>query len=573
MTVRILSGDCRDVLPTLEPRSVQCVVTSPPYFGLRDYGTAQWDGGNPECDHVAKNARNDVTPERLAERAAMYQTGQGTGSHVNTMQFRDVCGKCGAVRVDRQMGLEPTLTEYITGMVNVFRLVRDVLADDGTVWLNIGSSYGPDKCDLMVPSRLALAMIDDGWILRSQIVWAKPNPMPESVRDRPTSSYEHIYLFAKGQWKSRIVKFSNLPTQRFHFSEYFRSDGLTVRGSARLPIDLATAIFNCTQRQDDFSLPPFHSEVWQNRADGSDSDFVRCLPEDHRPAVWAARFLSADATAEQFLCEIDRLRIAHADDDHFLERWATTDSADSPRITCDGNRTITVNYSGEVCKVDFVHHAVSISCQSGCSYYYDADAIAEPVTESSIERLQQPTLSEQNGSTRANGGAKINGNMKAVGTVGTRNCRNVWTIATQPYSGAHFATFPPEIPRRCILAGTSERGQCPACGKPWVRVTESERIKESDSPRYSGVSMRNDAEDGRFRTVNTTTGWQSQCECDAGDPVPQTVLDPFGGAGTTGMVADRLGRNAILIELNDEYATLARNRIHNDAPMFAEVTT
>jgi DNA modification methylase len=310
MTVRILSGDCREILPTLAPRSVQCVVTSPPYYGLRDYQT------------------------------------------------------------DRQMGLEPTLAEYVSGMVDVFRLVRDVLADDGTVWLNIGDSYvggansgGSNQNDggpavrvsglfpkrgaglkpkdlMMVPARLAIALQGDGWYLRSDIIWHKPNPMPESVTDRPTSAHEHIFLLTK---------------------------------SAR--------------------------------------------------------------------------------------------------------------------------------------YYWDQDAIAEKAAQPEGEpRLTGQHKADAGGfTTNGHGNSSLGTNQGAS----TRNCRNVWTLATQPYSGAHFATFPPEIPRRCILAGSRE-----------------------------------------------------------GD----TVLDPFGGAGTTGMVADRIGRNAILIELNDEYATLARNRIHNDAPMFTEVT-
>src|SRR5215831_71335 len=104
----ILTGDCRDVLPTLPANSVHCCVTSPPYYGLRDYQTGIWEGGDAGCDHVAGHARNDVTPERLAERAAQYGTGTGTGSHVPAMQYRDRCGKCGARRIDRQIGLEAT---------------------------------------------------------------------------------------------------------------------------------------------------------------------------------------------------------------------------------------------------------------------------------------------------------------------------------------------------------------------------------------------------------------------------------------------------------------------------------
>lgn len=349
MGTLILVGDVREQLETLKDQSVQCCVTSPPYYGLRDYG------------------------------------------------------------VTGQIGLEPTLAEYITTMVDVFRGVRRVLADDGTLWLNIGDSYaslprggrrespgvgakqampGIDrdvkwragdgskfqwtlpggfkpKDLMMVPARLAIALQDDGWYLRSNIIWAKPNPMPESVRDRPTSAHEHIFLLTKS-----------------------------------------------------------------------------------------------------------------------------------------------------------------------AKYFYDADAIREPLAASSISRLSQD-VDAQDGSDRANGGEKTNGTMKAVVRVdkqrghGRRhdgfndrwdsmtkdeqqangaNARNVWSIATKPFSEAHFATFPPEIPRRCIKAGSRE-----------------------------------------------------------GD----TILDPFGGAMTTMLEAERLNRLGIAIELNPEYAEIGRKRLYNDAPLFA----
>lgn len=167
MSYRLIEGSCFDVLPTLPEKSAQCVVTSPPYFGLRDYGVAG------------------------------------------------------------QIGLEPTMAEYIDNLVDIFGQVRRVLKDDGCLWLNLGDSYstnpgngrgGETKMDggtphrsaadktknglkaknlLGIPWRVAFALQDDGWILRSDIIWAKPNPMPESVTDRPTRSHEYIFLLTK----------------------------------------------------------------------------------------------------------------------------------------------------------------------------------------------------------------------------------------------------------------------------------------------------------------------------------------------------------------------------------------
>lgn len=311
MTVRIIVGDCRETLRNLPDQSVNCCVTSPPYFGLRDYGA------------------------------------------------------------DGQIGLEQTPDAFVAELVAVFREVKRVLRDDGTLWLNLGDSYaanrgyqveqtkggpkhGPAQAaggraqkaddyglkpkDLIgIPWRVAFALQADGWYLRQDIIWHKPNPMPESVTDRCTKAHEYIFLMSK---------------------------------SAR--------------------------------------------------------------------------------------------------------------------------------------YHFDAEAVAEAVAPSTVERLAQPTLDQQRGSDRVPG--KTNGNMKAVGGRETRNRRSVWTVSTQPFSGAHFATFPPDLIEPCIKAGCPEGG---------------------------------------------------------------TVLDPFGGAGTTGLVADRLGRNAILCELNPAYADMARERIKSEAGMFA----
>lgn len=150
-----------------------------------------------------------------------------------------------------------------------------------------------------------------------------------------------------------------------------------------------------------------------------------------------------------------------------------------------------------------------------------------------------------------------------------RNRRSVWTIATEPYPGAHFATYPSALVKPCILAGTSERGVCPACGKPWTRVVERE-------PNPAGINggehrevRRNGALATRLRDpkrearigMSATTGWRAGCACDAGEPVPATVLDPFCGSGTTGLVALSYGRDFVGIDLSADYLALAEKRI------------
>jgi DNA modification methylase len=383
MSVRIIVGDCRDTLRTLPDASVHCCVTSPPYFGLRDYGH------------------------------------------------------------DGQMGLEPTPDEFVAALVEVFREVRRVLRDDGTVWLNLGDSYaanglrsdtrggfndryfgtdngggkqaetighvppavvpsGLKPKDLIgIPWRVAFALQADGWWLRQDIIWHKPNPMPESVTDRCTKAHEYIFLLSK---------------------------------SAR--------------------------------------------------------------------------------------------------------------------------------------YYYDAAAIAE---EADVANNRESAGIRRT----APGSTDHGGPASGVRDYATRNRRSVWTVATKPFSDAHFATFPPDLIEPCVKAGTSEHGCCQECGAPWERVVERTTATPGQRPGYTAGAgaMRNDGERaGSFVDHTATTiGWQPTCECPSHEPVPCTVLDPFGGAGTTGLVADRLGRNAILCELNPEYAAMAEARIRGDNPLFAEV--
>lgn len=201
--VTLYHGHALDVVQQLPSGSVNCVCTSPPYFALRDYGTARWEGGDGGCEHEGSNG---------------------------TMGAPALCVSCGAVRLDEQYGLEASPAEYVDRLRRLFTELRRVLADDGTCWVNLGDSYysgrgnpGPKSDDrkqvarrgwvrsvdrpgqswakpkdlLGIPWRVAFAMQDDGWILRNAITWTKPNAMPESMRDRLASRCEMVFLFAK----------------------------------------------------------------------------------------------------------------------------------------------------------------------------------------------------------------------------------------------------------------------------------------------------------------------------------------------------------------------------------------
>ncbi|MPZ79645.1 MAG: site-specific DNA-methyltransferase [Actinophytocola sp.] len=216
-TVTLYTGDATGTVAGLPDDSVQSVVTSPPYWGLRDYNTARWVGGDPDCPHLtsalASAAHRDGVPRR--------------------------CHRCGAYREDQQHGVESTPDGYVDRLRSVFAELRRVLVDTGTVWLNLGDSYSADppgrtrdpmrastlsgrsaaaplresvrragvvrtrvvprKNLIGMPWRVAFALQRDGWILRNAIVWHKPNAMPESVRDRLSNRYETIFLLTKQQ--------------------------------------------------------------------------------------------------------------------------------------------------------------------------------------------------------------------------------------------------------------------------------------------------------------------------------------------------------------------------------------
>jgi DNA modification methylase len=253
-------GSCLDVMPRLPAGLAQTCCTSPPYYGLRDYGTAKWEGGDPGCGHVAStqpgsSPRNTLDPDG-------HLPATNAANHPVPTHHRSLCPRCGAVRggsdwpaveyapmpglppvavpaMRCELGLEPTPEAYVGHLVLVFRQVRRVLRPDGLLALNLGDSYassgtydrsaserlhawqgdgkrrqagpktsgggkGSASCpsdlkpkDLLgIPWRVAFALQSDGWWLRSDVIWAKLSPMPQSVRDRPTAAHEYVFLLA-----------------------------------------------------------------------------------------------------------------------------------------------------------------------------------------------------------------------------------------------------------------------------------------------------------------------------------------------------------------------------------------
>jgi len=262
-TNTILQGDCMEKLKELPEKSINMCMTSPPYWALRDYGTANWEGGDKNCEHKTQNNIKEVEGDwdrpsrkefnkigtllkcyvckkefngKLGNKfcsTACLNTLSNEERTKATSEMINTCADCGAKRIDKQLGLEPTFDEYINKLCNIFDEVKRVLRDDGTCWVNLGDTYGNsnqagtkkfgnpefnknrpsreatktpvkkimgfDKCLLQIPQRFAIEMVNRGWILRNVIIWQKPNCMPSSVKDRFTVDFEYLFFFSKSK--------------------------------------------------------------------------------------------------------------------------------------------------------------------------------------------------------------------------------------------------------------------------------------------------------------------------------------------------------------------------------------
>lgn len=226
--IDLYNGDCLSILKQLPSDSVDCCITSPPYFNLRDYSTATWEGGDRDCDHVAnpKATKKFGNPEFNENRPSREET--KTHGY-----YADICPKCGAVKVDHQVGIEPTVSEYIDKLQTIFLEVQRVLKPTGTCWVNLGDSfagsgkgatkngtnpngktgqYVPSTADAhlqnrdksvrakslyLVPQRAAIAFQESGWIIRNEVIWSKRSPMPTSKKDAMTVAHETIWFMTK----------------------------------------------------------------------------------------------------------------------------------------------------------------------------------------------------------------------------------------------------------------------------------------------------------------------------------------------------------------------------------------
>lgn len=526
---------------------VQTCVTSPPYFGLRDYGTASWEGGEADCEHIASERHYTEKSAAKSSAEAFSEAGESNAERLKKARWREPgsCTKCGAVLVDKQIGLEPTVAEYVERLVRVFREVRRVLRDDGTLWLNLGDSYagswgagilstrsigahparqertGSKKGDNLKPKDL----IGIPWL----VAFALRAPF---YTGRIKSETDKAWLAAMIDGEGSLF-IQKRHAGREAYGGYLRktdtfSPGLSVCNTDRLIVERCqqiTGIGSIMER----NRGKAH---WQNTFDWRImANQARDIVREVYPYLVAKRqqariLIGSESSGPKAAEAHEALKALHHASSVTVD-YREPKNADlwEPGWYLRSD----VVWSKTACMPESIEdrptraHEFIFLLSKAARYFYDADAIRDPLAESSLERLGQ-NVEAQVGSDRIPG--KTNGTMKAVRFGGNKaagvksatysgneytpeqaqslidrsgaNKRDVWRIAPAQYSEAHLATFPPEIPSLCIRAGS----------KP-------------------------------------------------GD----LILDPFAGSGTTLEVAEGLGRSWCGYELNKGYRPLIEARL------------
>jgi DNA modification methylase len=501
----ILVGDCREMLATLPERSVQTVITSPPYFGLRDYGTGEWDGGDPTCEHTAKRQ-----PREERGRGGLTGGVATVGAQDGGSLARSAC-PCGARRVDRQIGLEPTPDEFVAALVDVFREVRRVLRDDGTVWLNLGDSYagswgnqgrksergsqrpingemltpastsagatrrrcpvGMKPKDLIgIPWMVAFALRADGWYLRSDIIWAKLNPMPESVTDRPTKAHEYLFLLSKGPryfWDADAIR--ERFTDDIHGAEVPRPAVLAVTDrnpdaagrNKRSVWTVATQPFSAK------SLGIFRQvRVAPDDADddtkGTTSPDCPVHGDRPAPAATAPDDGRAGDTSTGIAGSDGRPGPTQPDElaptGPPLAPSPADGSSDSPRL--ERSPAATPHSSGSH-RTD-LGPATSRPC---------TPSAGTPVRTGDTSASPGPAGPDANTPASSSAPAGSGGRPSAQTAVGTARSSSCTCELYRLEEVDHFATFPPKLIEPCVFAGSPPKC-CGVCGAPWRRVVE-----------------------------------------------------------------------------------------------------
>jgi DNA modification methylase len=451
-----------------------------------------------------------------------------------------ICSKCGAGKGEH--GLEPTLALWLEHEVVIWREIRRVLRKDGVAWLNVGDAYATAPNGRSAAETKAIGNDD------------------RTFRDKPIDTTGPIF-------DSTYRRSTSKQRNREHGTS--ANGGRVVAGGVLKPKDrlMLPARLAIALQMDGWWL---RDEIVWHKSNPMPSS----IQDRTTPAHEMVYLLSRSAR-------------------YFFDSFAIREPFAASSIVRLSQPSI--DSQGGGAKQD-QYEALGVNSRSnsrrpneivkGLAQRIDRKPAGWFTAEGSHEALVHtaPTKTSGNkarklGIDRDRPDSQVGASVPWEGV--DRNKRSVWTLATEPWREAHFATMPTELVRPMILAGTSEKGCCAKCGAPWKRNVDKEFVQQADvseekgvrgygaqKPLYAG-DRRQDYPRGSSR--QSELGWSPSCKC-AAEIAPCLVLDPFGGSGTVGVVADRLKRDSLLIELNPDYCDMAERRLRDDGGMFAEVS-
>ena len=736
---KILQGDVSEEIKKIPDNCIDTIVTSPPYYNLRDYQCATWEGGVKGCNHE--------TPRSECKDLKDSKQSTNKASRPNKQK---VCGKCGAIRVDRQIGLEDTVEGYVNKLIEVFRECRRILKPTGVFWLNLGDSYAGNnsrasnngragfgeeregvffkggngikaKDQMLIPHTVAIALRNDGWWLRDTVIWClsggvwvyvktKKVICPMMVKDfarlKPNTvqvwngqKWTNVLGVSKSKRRGDEIQFLLRSGERISCTpnHKFPTDkGLVEASNIKVGDVLQQVLLPDNDNPKDCALDldaAWFAGLYLAEGSRSNGDCIQIAGHAKEEMRWERlqkiakkyggyitrtivgnkmnirlygkilnaildEFVSGRIARDKgFACVVweysnkfisamvdgylsgdgsweesnHRWRIGFCRN-YNLERDLRTACARlGYKLTLNlatakmGDREFK-SFRGEIRKFVSTHHSNRNQCEvvdirkACCQYVYDIGVEDEPhvfalssgiLTHNSksnpmpasvvdrttcnheyvflltksphyfydAEAIKEDCITNDN-SNRDRDNSKLNNTpgrskMKGLKTNNylKRNKRSVWHINTKPFKDSHFAVMPEELVMQCVLAGSSEKGCCPDCGKPWTRVIESTQIKRDRPNEY----IKRKGEKGTGNSINQTVegvetktvGWEPQCKCEK-EPVPCIVMDPFGGAMTTPLVAKKLGRDYVACELNPEYIKMGKRRIAKECGVKAE---
>lgn len=540
MSALFLQGNSRDVIKGLPADYFHCAMTSPPYFGLRAYkgGSEIWDG-NSSCPHEWVD-----TPPRRSRKAndiANLDSKEATnrGNLGIELPNTNTCRLCAAWK--GALGNEPTPELYLRHLVEICREVRRVLRPDGVFFINVGDSWSSGRvqhesergtCGGASGSRISGKVFD-------------------SLSYRYSTTIPH---------QSQVIKPLDMVLIPEQLALALRADGWWVRSIL----------------------------IWAKGVSLSDEYKGNPMPE----SVDGWKWIKHKVKVAQSKHELDLQQ--HAVNDGIgrttaglntrKERGAVDGWQDCPGCPkCEKNGGYVLR-KGSWRPTDSFEYVLMVTKTN--SYFCDREAVLEKIAPSTIGRgpvsfggekgrNYHPDPEDPNFRNGFEQWGRTYDYRRSNGS-GGRNLRSVLAVPTRGFSGSHFAVYPPQLIEPLIKAATSEKGCCPKCGSPWARViqkpevphdgeTDCKNLDAQGNTRRLAVLRQAARERGQeYTNSSNTIGWLPTCQCGVQEIEPCRVLDPFSGAGTTALVAERLGLDSVGIDTSAAYIALAEDRIVED---------